>query len=468
MEIPDATSETGNRRVPVTTGISNGSKTEIVKGLVRRPAGDSPVAAWTRPGRMTYFRELFGQVLSSLLRNKLRSFLTMAGIAWGVASMVLIVAMGDGFKIGQRDRFREIGENIVVVFNGRTEKQAGGRRAGRRIRLTYDDVRDIRTECFLVARVVAELQNPASAVTPFNSGTFSVMGVEPLYSEIRNIPVDRGRFLMEADGAEAARVAILGDNVRQQLFGSHPVAPGGTVAINGLPFRIVGLMPPKTQNSGYNGLDSDKIFIPYSTMVRDLPLADDELPSGNCQRSDLCSGVARRLEGGARPGAAGHRAQPSLPSRRPQRHLHLGHRGERPARRSDLYLDDHFPGRHRGGDAQPGRRRGDEYHAGLGDREDAGDRPAQSRGRHARPDPGGLPSGGHPAGGSQRIGRLAGCIRGRGRRKPAPQAGNVRRASGERYHYRPGVRRLEHHSGRVRAMAGLARGQADAGGGAEL
>ena len=99
---------------------------------------------------MTYLKELFGQVISSLLRNKLRSFLTMAGIAWGVASMVLIVAMGDGFKIGQRDRLKQLGENIVIVFGGRTEKQAGGRRAGRRIRLDYDDVRDIRAECFLV------------------------------------------------------------------------------------------------------------------------------------------------------------------------------------------------------------------------------------------------------------------------------------------------------------------------------
>src|ERR1017187_867758 len=92
---------------------------------------------------LTYGSELFGQVISSLLRNKLRSFLTMAGIAWGVASMVLIVAMGDGFKIGQRDRLKQLGENIVIVFPGRTEKQAGGRRAGRRIRLDYDDVRDI-------------------------------------------------------------------------------------------------------------------------------------------------------------------------------------------------------------------------------------------------------------------------------------------------------------------------------------
>src|ERR1035438_991645 len=111
----------------------------------------------------------------------------MAGIAWGVASMVLIVAMGDGFKGGQRDRFRDIGENIVIVFNGRTEMQPGGRRAGRLVRLDYGDVREIRANCFLVRTVVAELQSSANAVSPFNSGTFRVLGVEPEYSEIRNI-----------------------------------------------------------------------------------------------------------------------------------------------------------------------------------------------------------------------------------------------------------------------------------------
>src|SRR5258708_22540667 len=110
---------------------------------------------------MTYLAELFSQVVTSLLRNKLRSFLTMAGIAWGVASMVLIVGMGDGFKQGQRNNTKQLGENIVIIFGGRTEKQAGGQRAGRRIRLTYDDVLDIRTECFLVRNVIGELQSNA-------------------------------------------------------------------------------------------------------------------------------------------------------------------------------------------------------------------------------------------------------------------------------------------------------------------
>ena len=223
---------------------------------------------------MVFLKELLGHVISSLLRNKLRSFLTMAGIAWGVASIVLIVAMGDGFREGQRDNMRQLGENIVLVFGGRTEKQAGGQRAGRNIRLDYDDVRDIRTECFRVRVVVGELQTGIRAVSQFNSGTFGTMGVEALYSKIRNIPVAQGRFLTDEDDINAARVAVLGDNVRKQLFGERPVKPGVSVAFNGLPFRIVGLMPPKTQNSSYNGLDSDKIYIPYNTMMRDMPPGD--------------------------------------------------------------------------------------------------------------------------------------------------------------------------------------------------
>ncbi len=229
---------------------------------------------------LLYLRELFSQVVSALLRNKLRSFLTMAGIAWGVASIVLIVAMGDGFKAGQRDRFRQLGENIVILFPGRTEMQAGGQRAGRRIRVNYDDLRDIQTECYLVSTVVAELQNQARTTSPYNSGTFSVIGVESEYTHVRTIPIDRGRFLAPQDEEGAARVAVIGDNVRKQLFGEHPAAPGDTFSINGLPFRIVGLMPPKDQNSSYNGLDGDKIYVPYSTMVRDLPPDDDNFHPG--------------------------------------------------------------------------------------------------------------------------------------------------------------------------------------------
>ena len=229
---------------------------------------------------MSFLKEVFAQVASSLLRNKLRSLLTMAGIAWGVASIVLIVAMGDGFKEGQHNNMKQLGENIVLIFPGRTEMQAGGQRAGRRIRLDYHDIEDIRTECFRVRYVVGELQNQVRTVSPYNSGTFSAMGVEPLYARIRTIPVDRGRFLVEKDNEEEERVAVLGDNVRKQLFADRPGALGGQVAINGLPYRVIGLMPAKSQNSDYNGLDSDKIYVPYRTMVRDIPLKDANFHPG--------------------------------------------------------------------------------------------------------------------------------------------------------------------------------------------
>ncbi|MGC9950829.1 MAG: ABC transporter permease [Bryobacteraceae bacterium] len=229
---------------------------------------------------MSYLHELLSQVATSLFRNKLRSFLTMAGIAWGVASIVLIVAMGDGFKQGQRNNTKQLGENIVLLFPGRTEKQVGGQRAGRRVRFNCDDIRDIRTECYLVSRVVGELQNGAKAASPYNSGSFTVNGVEPLYSKIRTIPIAQGRFLIEPDESDAERVAVLGDNVRNQLFGARNTALGSRIFLNGLPFRIVGLMPAKNQNSSYNGLDGDKIYVPYATMVRDLPPKDDNFHPG--------------------------------------------------------------------------------------------------------------------------------------------------------------------------------------------
>jgi putative ABC transport system permease protein len=218
--------------------------------------------------------EVFNQVASNLARNKLRSILTMAGIAWGVASIVLIVAMGEGFKEGQHKNTRALGDNIVIVFGGRTEKQAGGQRAGRRIRLTTNDLADIRTECYLVRKAVAELDNQVSAVSPYNSGLFTALGVEPIYPELRTIAIAEGRFLSEGDERESRRVCVIGDNVRKQLFGGRAGVVGSEIRLGGLAFTIVGTTPEKHQNSSYNGSDSDKVFIPYSTLVRDLPPKD--------------------------------------------------------------------------------------------------------------------------------------------------------------------------------------------------
>jgi putative ABC transport system permease protein len=229
---------------------------------------------------VVYVTGLFSQVISSLLRNKLRSFLTMAGIAWGVASIVLIVAMGDGFKQGQRQNMKNLGESIVVMFGGRTEKQVGGQRAGRRVRLDTTDLQSIRKECYGVRYAVGELENNVKAVSPFNSGSFDANGVEPLFSKIRTIPISAGRFLNDEDMAGARRVCILGNNVRKQLFAARPNVVGSQIAINGIPFTVIGLMPDKNQNSMYSGPDVDKIYVAYSTMMRDLPPKEENFVPG--------------------------------------------------------------------------------------------------------------------------------------------------------------------------------------------
>ena len=220
---------------------------------------------------MTYLTELVRQVLESLFRNKLRSFLTMAGIAWGVTSIVLIVAMGDGFKEGQRNNTKSLGENLVILFGGRTELQAGGERAGRRIRLNYSDVENIRRECYLVKVVAAELEGNVHATSPFNSGAFDVSGVEAHFTQIRTIPIDQGRFFTDEEEKAGRRVCVIGTDVKKQLYGTRPDVNGSQVAINGIPFRIIGVMAGKEQNNSYSGLDEKKIWVPYTTMARDFP-----------------------------------------------------------------------------------------------------------------------------------------------------------------------------------------------------
>ena len=220
---------------------------------------------------MTYLSELVSQVAGSLMRNKLRSFLTMAGIAWGLASIVIIVAMGDGFKEGQRNNMKTLGENLAIIFGGRTELQAGGQRAGRRIRLNYSDVENMRRECYAVSLVTPELQGNVRATSPYNSGSFDVSGVEPEFNQLRTIPIGEGRFISPEDERTAARVCIIGEDVKKQLFGNRLNMLGTTIAINSLPFRVVGILANKNQNSSYSGMDEKKIFLPYSTMARDVP-----------------------------------------------------------------------------------------------------------------------------------------------------------------------------------------------------
>lgn len=215
--------------------------------------------------------EILRLVCGNVWRHKLRSFLTMFGIAWGICSLVLMAALCDGFREGQRKNMAQLGDNIVMLFGGRTERQAGGQRAGRRIFLDDRALEAVRTSCPLIEAAAGEQKRYDTPVSSaYNAGRFLVLGVSPEYLRLRNLPVETGRPVSGADVEEARRVAVLGASVRKQLFEGRR-ALGEEIRINGYPYQVIGWMSEKQQNSSYDGWDNDKVLIPISSLRRDTP-----------------------------------------------------------------------------------------------------------------------------------------------------------------------------------------------------
>jgi putative ABC transport system permease protein len=214
--------------------------------------------------------EILAQTFANLWSHKLRSFLTMFGISWGVAAIVFMIAIGEGFKIGYRNMLYSMGTDIVIFWSGRTSLQAGGQRAGRDIRFNYEDVLAIQQECPAVRHVTAELASSQPVRSRFNSGIFSTHGITPVYQQIRSMDLSDGRHISEADLAEARQVCVLGEEVQKQLFTGHEVV-GAQVYIRDVPFTVIATLKKKEQNNSYNGFDDNKVLIPYTAMARYFP-----------------------------------------------------------------------------------------------------------------------------------------------------------------------------------------------------
>jgi putative ABC transport system permease protein len=219
-------------------------------------------------------REAIVQSLQNLRANKLRSFLTMFGILWGMISVVVLSATGEGFRRGNDTVLRELGKNIGIVWGGRTSLQAGGERAGREIQLTLDDARAIAAESSMIAVVSPELQRGGVKVkSPYNAANAQVTGIEPQYQEIRTIELEYGRNFTFQDEDQVSRVAIIGFDMAEQLFGKRHIL-NETITLNGVPYTVVGKIRKKNQDSNYSGPDNNKIFVPFAAMSRDLPRRD--------------------------------------------------------------------------------------------------------------------------------------------------------------------------------------------------
>jgi putative ABC transport system permease protein len=223
-------------------------------------------------------REALVQTFQNLWAHKLRSFLTMFGILWGVISVVILSATGEGFRQGNERVLKELGKNIAIVWGGRTSKQAGGERAGRRIVLTADDARAIQAQSRLTRVATPELQRGGLRVkSAYNAASPAVHGIEPSYQLIRTIDLETGRQFNWEDERGEHRVALVGADIAKQLFaGRDPI--GQAVSINGITYIIVGKIRHKDQDSNYSGPDNDKVFVPFATMMKDFPVPNAMVP----------------------------------------------------------------------------------------------------------------------------------------------------------------------------------------------
>ncbi|MGD0569851.1 MAG: ABC transporter permease [Candidatus Sulfotelmatobacter sp.] len=215
--------------------------------------------------------DLFRDVLRTLWAHKLRAFLTMFGIAWGIVSIVLMVAAGEGLRKGQEEQARNLGKDVMIVFHGRTSLQAGGTHAGRVVHWEDGDLPVVQAESPDCQYAIPELeQDTVRAHSDFNNAAFTVTGSHPAFAYIRSLDVGQGRFYDWDDMREARRVAFMGSDAAKQLFpGRNPV--GDNVYLNDFPYVVIGVMATKKQDSSYDGWDVNKIFVPFSAMRRDFP-----------------------------------------------------------------------------------------------------------------------------------------------------------------------------------------------------
>src|SRR5512141_110162 len=194
--------------------------------------------------------DILRQTFSSFRAHKMRMFLTMFGIVWGIASVILLVGLGRGFSVDQKKRMQTLGKDLVIIWGGRTSAQIGGLAAGRKIMLTIDDARLIRKECYLVKAVSPELQRSVPEVSPYNSAARQISGVWPAYQEFRSLILSEGRLMTEDDETSANRVVILGWNAARQLYPGQP-AISSTLIIARYPYTVIGVLAEKKQNSNY-------------------------------------------------------------------------------------------------------------------------------------------------------------------------------------------------------------------------
>jgi putative ABC transport system permease protein len=219
---------------------------------------------------MRMLLDIFAQIFRTLWAHKLRSFLTMFGIAWGVGSLLLLVGLGEGFRSGNQRELAQYGKDIMFIFPGRAPVVQGSMNSARNYLLTYQDYLDIRKEAPHVRNASPVLvRDDVRAVSEFASANGQIAGVEPQFSEIRYLPLKQGRWLNNLDETQRRNVIVLGDEVAKNLFPGRP-AVGATIILNDISFEVIGAV--QRVGRGDDNSTNMRAYIPYRVMATFFPL----------------------------------------------------------------------------------------------------------------------------------------------------------------------------------------------------
>jgi putative ABC transport system permease protein len=213
--------------------------------------------------------DIFGQIFRNLWAHKLRSFLTMFGIAWGVGSLLLLVGVGEGFRSGNMREMAEFGKDIMFLFPGRAPAVKGNMNSARSYLLTYNDYLDIRRTPTVRNAAPLISRSDLHEVSEFATGSGEIIGTEPQLNEISFLPLKEGRWLNRLDGDQRRNVIVLGNELQKTLFPGRP-AVGSFVLINGLRFEVVGSMPHLGR--GDNMWLNMRGYIPFEVMATAFPI----------------------------------------------------------------------------------------------------------------------------------------------------------------------------------------------------
>jgi putative ABC transport system permease protein len=224
---------------------------------------------------MQSFSDILGQVFRAIAANKLRSFLTMFGIAWGVGSLLVLVGLGEGFRSGQHRQLSNLGNDIIMMFNGTIPAVPNQHTGMRPYELTLDDEAALRQLPELRSTTVELAKYGLYQVSEWSNTSSVVIGTEPNYPIVKFLPIEQGRYLDSADVADRRRVAVLGLKAAKLLFPGRPLL-GETVTIDGIAFTVIGQAGKISRGTG-DGADQ-RIYIPVSTMQELFPLKGDNVP----------------------------------------------------------------------------------------------------------------------------------------------------------------------------------------------